>query len=54
MLFFYAFAPLSLLCMQMSSQFFFAVRLGIQHIVFLKRLQLMQEKHQYDADQKGD
>ena len=42
----------SLLRMQMPREILLAVRFGVQHIVFLKGLQLMQQKHQHDADQK--
>jgi hypothetical protein len=41
---------LNSLRMQMPRQLLLAVRFGIQDIMFLKRLQLMQEKHQHDAD----
>ena len=40
----------SLLRMQMPREVFLAVRFGVQYIMFLKGLQLMQKKHQHEAD----
>ncbi len=36
--------------MQVSCQFLFAIRFGVHDIVLLKRLQLMQQKHQHNTD----
>ena len=38
----------------MTDQVIITVRFRVQHIALLQLLQLMQEKHQPDADRQGD